>query len=90
LSSKPLDLDDWPEYSIGVGQDISLNGMLKLAEEIRSKLINYVIYCYFYMSSYSNIDRRFQVSYDSVEKLRAGHITILSIPKDAPYSAQEL
>ncbi|KAJ5765941.1 hypothetical protein N7520_005500 [Penicillium odoratum] len=67
---KTLDLDEWPEYSIGVGEDISFNSMLKLAEEIRGK--------------------RFQVSYDSVEKLRAGQITMLSIPKDAPYSAQEV
>lgn len=64
--------------------------MLKLAEEIRGELINYIIQCSFYMSSYSDIGKRFQVSYDTVEKLRAGQITMLSIPKDGPYSVQEV
>lgn len=32
---KALDLDEWPEFSIVGGDDISLNQFLKLAEEIR-------------------------------------------------------
>lgn len=37
LVVRTLDLDDWPEFSVGVGDDVTFNEMLRLAEEARGK-----------------------------------------------------
>lgn len=34
---RTLDLDEWPDLSIGVGDDITFNEMLRLAEEARGE-----------------------------------------------------
>ena len=36
---RTLDLDEWPGFSIGVGDDLTFNQMLRLAEEARGKLV---------------------------------------------------
>ncbi|GKZ38900.1 hypothetical protein AbraIFM66950_011450 [Aspergillus brasiliensis] len=53
---KLLDLEEWPEFSIFAGDDITYNELLKLAEEARGK--------------------RFEVVYDSAEKIKEGQVTV--------------
>ncbi|ODQ68894.1 hypothetical protein LIPSTDRAFT_76651 [Lipomyces starkeyi NRRL Y-11557] len=55
---RSLDSENWPEYSIVVGDDVNFNQLLRLAEKVRGL--------------------KFDVSYDSVEKLRNGEATLLS------------
>lgn len=35
---RTLELDEWSEFSVGVGDDLSFNEMLRLAEESRGNL----------------------------------------------------
>ncbi|PYI07711.1 NAD(P)-binding protein [Aspergillus sclerotiicarbonarius CBS 121057] len=53
---KLLDLEEWPEFSIFVGDEITYNQLLQLAEQVRGQ--------------------KFEVVYDSVEKIKEGQVTI--------------
>ena len=86
---RTLDLDEWPEFSIGVGDGLTFNQMLRLAEEARGKFAG---------SSHLIrndelilvVGKEFQVTYDSVEKVNEGEVTMLPIPKGAPFSEDEM
>ncbi|EAU37814.1 predicted protein [Aspergillus terreus NIH2624] len=67
---KLLELEEWPEFSIFVGDDVTYNELLRLAEEVRGK--------------------KFQVTYDSVENVKQGPVTVPPMPSGVPYSADEL
>ncbi|PYH91823.1 NAD(P)-binding protein [Aspergillus ellipticus CBS 707.79] len=62
-----LELEDWAEFSVVVGDEITYNQLLELAEEARG--------------------RKFDVVYDSVEKVQQGKVTVPAIP--AGYSEEE-
>ncbi|GCB18895.1 isoflavone reductase homolog P3 [Aspergillus awamori] len=53
---KLLDLDEWPEFSVFAGDDVTYNELLELAEEARGK--------------------KFEVIYDSAEKIKEGQVTV--------------
>ncbi|KAJ5175322.1 uncharacterized protein N7482_001199 [Penicillium canariense] len=59
---KMLDLDEWPEFSVFVGDEVTYNGLLSLAEEITGK--------------------KFQVTYDSLDQVHAGNVTVPPMPSD--------
>ncbi|KAF9891637.1 hypothetical protein FE257_003648 [Aspergillus nanangensis] len=65
-----LALEAWPEFSIFVGDDITYNQLLALAEQVRGK--------------------KFSVSYDSVEDVLDGKVTVPPMPPSVPYSEEEV
>ncbi|EAW14289.1 uncharacterized protein ACLA_073240 [Aspergillus clavatus NRRL 1] len=67
-----LEADEWPEFSVVVGDEVTYNEMLRMAEEIRG--------------------RKFQVVYDSKERIREGRVTVPPMPGNtfSSQDAQEL
>ncbi|KAJ5949581.1 hypothetical protein N7454_001165 [Penicillium verhagenii] len=53
---KALDLDVWPEFSVIVGDEVTYNQILSMAEEITGT--------------------KFRVTYDSIDKINAGDVTV--------------
>ena len=86
---RTLDLDEWPEFSIGVGDDLTFNQMVRLAEEVRGKLVG-SSHLIRYDKLILVLGKKFQVTYDSVEKVNEGDVTMLPIPKGAPFSEDEM
>ena len=86
---RALDLDEWPEFSIGVGDDLTFNQMVRLAEEVRGKLVG-SSHLIRYDKLILVLGKKFQVTYDSVEKVNEGDVTMLPIPKGAPFSEDEM
>ncbi|KAL4891803.1 hypothetical protein BDV59DRAFT_59015 [Aspergillus ambiguus] len=68
--SKLLELEEWPEFSIYVGDDTTYNELLQLAEQVRGK--------------------KFRVTYDSLDSIKEGRVTVPPMPPNVPYSAEEL
>ncbi|KAB8069783.1 NAD(P)-binding protein [Aspergillus leporis] len=64
-----LDEEKWPEFSIMVGDQITYNQLLQLAEQIRG--------------------RKFQVVYDSAEKIKEGNVTVPPMPAETGYTIEE-
>jgi nucleoside-diphosphate-sugar epimerase len=67
---KALDLDEWPEFSIIVGDQVTYNQLLAMAEEIT--------------------DKKFIVSYDTLDQIQAGDVTVPPMPKGIEYPVDEL
>ncbi|KAF9241701.1 hypothetical protein DTO006G1_4978 [Penicillium roqueforti] len=67
---KALDLDEWPEFSVIVGDEITYNQILGMAEEFTG--------------------RKFKVTYDSLEQIKAGDVTVPLQPEGIEYSSDEL
>ncbi|KAJ5108939.1 hypothetical protein N7456_005614 [Penicillium angulare] len=67
---KALDLDDWPEFSVVVGDEVTYNQILKMAEEFTGA--------------------KFKVTYDTVDQINAGDVTIPPSPSGTEYSVDEL
>ncbi|KAJ5747947.1 uncharacterized protein N7511_009643 [Penicillium nucicola] len=67
---KALDLKEWPEFSIIVGDKITYNQVLSMAEEFTGK--------------------KFSVTYDNVDKIKSGDVTVPVQPEGVDYSTDEL
>ncbi|KAJ5273483.1 hypothetical protein N7478_008608 [Penicillium angulare] len=67
---KALDLNDWPEFSVVVGDEVTYNQLLKMAEELTGA--------------------KFNVTYDTVDQINAGDVTIPPSPRGTEYSVDEL
>ncbi|OJJ31616.1 hypothetical protein ASPWEDRAFT_72512 [Aspergillus wentii DTO 134E9] len=67
---RALDLEEWPEFSVIVGQDVTYNQLLRWAEEIRGK--------------------KFQVVYDSADKINQNQVTVPPMPDGIGYSEEEI
>ncbi|KAJ5225418.1 hypothetical protein N7468_006643 [Penicillium chermesinum] len=67
---KLLDLDEWPEFSVIVGDEVTYNQILKMAEEFTGT--------------------KFEVTYDSVDQVNAGNVTIPPNPPGTKYSEEEM
>ena len=65
-----LDLDEWPEISVIVGDELTYNQLLAMAEEIRGQ--------------------KFDVVYDSVEKINTGNVTVPPMPAGTDYPPEEV
>ena len=65
-----LDLDEWPEISVIVGDELTYNRLLAMAEEMRGQ--------------------KFDVIYDSVEKINAGNVTVPPMPAGTDYPPEEV
>lgn len=84
---KLLELEEWPEFSIFVGDDVTYNELLRLAEEVRGKTRPKMLTRY---SRLTETGKKFQVTYDSVENVKQGRVTVPPMPSGVPYSAEEL
>ncbi|CAG7956772.1 unnamed protein product [Penicillium salamii] len=67
---KALDLDEWPEFSIFVGDEVTYNQILGIAEEFTGK--------------------KFKVTYDSLEQIQAGNVTVPTQPEGVDSSSDDL
>ncbi|KAJ5920571.1 hypothetical protein N7516_011429 [Penicillium verrucosum] len=67
---KALDLDEWPEFTVIVGDEVTYNQVLSMAEEFTGK--------------------KFKVTYDSLEQIKTGHVTVPPQPEGIEYSTDEL
>ncbi|KAJ5498249.1 hypothetical protein N7453_007300 [Penicillium expansum] len=67
---KALSLDEWPEFSVIVGDEVTYNQVLGMAEEFTGK--------------------KFKVTYDSLEQIKTGDVTVLPQPEGIEYSSDEL
>ncbi|KAJ5860808.1 uncharacterized protein N7529_008118 [Penicillium soppii] len=67
---KALDLDNWPEFSIIVGDEVTYNQVLELAEEFTGK--------------------KFKVTYDTLEQITAGNVTVPPQPEGVDSSSDEI
>ncbi|KAJ9488111.1 hypothetical protein VN97_g5194 [Penicillium thymicola] len=67
---KALDLDEWPEFTVIVGDEVTYNQVLGMAEEFTGK--------------------KFKVTYDSLEQIKTGHVTVPPQPEGIEYSTDEL
>ncbi|KAJ5890850.1 uncharacterized protein N7473_007078 [Penicillium subrubescens] len=57
---KMLELEEWPEFSVFVGDEVTYNEILAMVEGIRGN--------------------KFQTTYDSVEQINAGSVTVPPMP----------
>ncbi|CAI7662563.1 unnamed protein product [Penicillium glandicola] len=67
---KALDLDEWPDFSVIVGDEVTYNQVLGMAEEFTGK--------------------KFKVTYDSLEQINTGDVTVPPQPEGLEYSSDEL
>lgn len=67
---KVLDLDEWPEFTVIVGDEVTYNQVLGMAEEFTGK--------------------KFKVTYDSLEQIKSGDVTVPPQPEGMEYSSDEL
>ncbi|CAG8208349.1 unnamed protein product [Penicillium olsonii] len=67
---KALGLDEWPEFSVIVGDEVTYNQILGMAEEFTGK--------------------KFTVTYDSLEQIQAGDVTVPTQPEGVDSSSDEL
>ncbi|CAG8297419.1 unnamed protein product [Penicillium salamii] len=67
---KALDLTEWPEFSIFVGDQVTYNQILAMAEEFTGK--------------------KFKVTYDSLEQIQAGNVTVPTQPEGVDSSSDDL
>ncbi|CAG8066469.1 unnamed protein product [Penicillium olsonii] len=66
---KALGLDEWPEFSVIVGDEVTYNQILGMAEEFTGK--------------------KFTVTYDSLEQIQAGDVTVPTQPEGVDSSSDE-
>ncbi|KAJ5681724.1 uncharacterized protein N7477_001664 [Penicillium maclennaniae] len=66
----PGDGSDWPEFSVIVGDQVTYNQILAMAEEITGK--------------------KFKVSYDTLDQIQAGEVTVPPMPRGIEYQEDEL
>lgn len=67
---KLLDVEEWAEFTVIVGDEVSYNRILEMTEEI--------------------CGRKFRVTYDSVDQIKAGNVTIPPMPRGTEYPEDEL
>ncbi|KAF4762481.1 hypothetical protein HAV15_007231 [Penicillium sp. str.  len=67
---KALDLDEWPEFTVIVGDEVTYNQVLGMAEEFTGK--------------------KFKVTYDGLERIKTGDVTVPPQPEGIEYSSDEL
>ncbi|EKV16009.1 NmrA-like [Penicillium digitatum] len=67
--AKALELDEWPEFSVIVGDEVTYNQVLGMAEEFTGK--------------------KFKVTYDSLEQIKTGDVTVPPQPEGTEYSSDE-
>lgn len=88
---KALDLDEWPEFTVIVGDEVTYNQVLSMAEEFTGKHIarpclrkthNLIII--------SEIGKKFKVTYDSLEQIKTGDVTVPPQPEGIESSSDEL
>ncbi|KAJ5824253.1 hypothetical protein N7447_006593 [Penicillium robsamsonii] len=67
---KVLNLEEWPEFSVIVGDEVTYNQLLAMAEEFTGK--------------------KFKVTYDSLEQIKTGDVSVPPQPEGMECSSDEL
>lgn len=73
-----LELEDWPEFSVFVGDQVTYNEILAIAEEIKGKLESNCFKKH-WLKDYQ-LGEKFNTSYDSVDQINAGSVTVPPMP----------
>ncbi|KAJ5708233.1 hypothetical protein N7488_008034 [Penicillium malachiteum] len=67
---KALDLDEWPEFNVIVGDEVTYNQLLEIAEKTTGA--------------------KFKVTYDTIEQVNSGDVTIPPSPSGTDYPEDEM
>ncbi|KAJ5977274.1 hypothetical protein N7501_000616 [Penicillium viridicatum] len=88
---KALDLDEWPEFTVIVGDEVTYNQVLGMAEEFTSKHIArpYLRYTRI-LIGISETGKKFKVTYDSLAQIKTGDVTVPPQPEGMECSTDEL
>lgn len=73
-----LELEDWPEFSVFVGDQVTYNEILAIAEDIRGKLESNCFKKH-WLKDYQ-LGEKFNTSYDGVDQINAGSVTVPPMP----------
>ncbi|KAJ5604901.1 hypothetical protein N7510_010055 [Penicillium lagena] len=68
--TKLLDLDEWSEFTVIVGDEVTYNQLISMSEEICGK--------------------RFEVHYDSLDRINSGDVTVPPMPDGTEYAESEV
>jgi hypothetical protein len=88
---KALDLDEWPEFTVVVGDEVTYNQVLGMAEEFTGMHIVRTLFdtaCE--LTTITGIGKKFKVTYDSLEKIMSGDVTVPPQPEGVESSSDEL
>jgi hypothetical protein len=88
---KVLELDEWPEFSVVVGDEVTYNQLLAMAEEFTGKHIQcpYLRYTRS-LKIICETGKKFKVTYDSLEQIKTGDVTVPPQPEGTEGSSDEL
>ncbi|KAJ5373859.1 hypothetical protein N7517_005865 [Penicillium concentricum] len=88
---KALDLEEWPELSVIVGDEVTYNQVLGMAEEFTGKNIARPYLGYIRnLIIISETGKKFKVAYDSLEQIKTGDVTVPPQPEGMECSSDEL
>lgn len=88
---KALELDEWPEFTVIVGDEVTYNQVLGMAEEFTGKRIARPYFRYTRnLIIISETGKKFKVTYDSLEQIKAGDVTVPPQLEGMEYSSDEL
>ncbi|CAG8143014.1 unnamed protein product [Penicillium nalgiovense] len=88
---KLLDLDEWPEFSVIVGDEITYNQLLGMLEEFTGKHIAcHYLTCTGSLTIIFETAEKFKVTYDSLEQIKTGDVTVPPQPEGMECSSDEL
>lgn len=88
---KLLDLDEWPEFSVIVGDEITYNQLLGMLEEFTGKHIAcHYLTCTGSLTIIFETAEKFKVTYDSLEQIKTGDVTVPPQPEGIECSSDEL
>lgn len=89
---KVLDLDKWPEFSVIVGDQVTYNEILGMAEEFTGESITDFSTEYWRVADRVHLEsgKKFKVTYDSLEQIELGNVTVPHQPEGVDSSPDEL
>lgn len=93
-----LDVDDWEEFSVIFGDEVTYNQLVGIGERVRGSLsvLSPSFRLIFIFSILEvgrvlmRVGRKFKVTYDSLEKIEEGNVTVPTQPEDAGYSKEDM
>jgi hypothetical protein len=76
--ARMLELEDWPEFSVFVGDQVTYNEILAIAEDIKGKLEAYLFKEHWLIDN--QLGEKFHITYDSADHINAGSVTVPPMP----------
>lgn len=87
---KLLGLKVWDEFTVVVGDEVTYNQVLGMAEDVRGGYTLHTSMVLDICADDRGIDMKFQVTYDSVDRIHAGDVTFPPMPSGVEYPTDEV